>query len=540
MIAADDDKYYICYNSFRDGYFNGEKGRCNQFFLPSPASTNVAVMSVRKSGDGESLFLISLTLYNKYKLNQYKLLFVNYPKYVNVKAYICVNPVEKVIDIYIKNAKLKLRFYHTNKTAQFFINRLHFVAYSVNMRFLLLIASDIEANPGPASDSESDTDFDDLDTCPCKEEIVVSGKSIALFITCSKCSQKWHIKCVGLEGLTDVPLKKLKQWCCPPCYVYPEKAKGGAKKEEATFKAILEKMEKMQQHIDRIETKVDQKNNSTSNPENKLNYNAALKLGKVEKNIQQLVKQQSTSLKEVPKVKDPAKYEKTIIVKSYSDKNIKNSVDIRKAVGPVYKDAAIIEARTTVKGHILLEFADKQTAEKVIETWKPDLFGGNKGVVKLKRPKAAGLIKYVCQNDASEEEILEAAITSYPNTDIELFKNKEGRFTGTIKVTFNSEDDLNAAMNNPVYINNHRYRMEKYENRPQIIKCHNCQSFGHVARLCFSKNTICGKCTSKEHPTKDCTTLPTDYKCFHCEGNHQTGYKNCEAVKLKIEELSYP
>ena len=82
--------------------------------------------------------------------------------------------------------------------------------------------------------------------------------------------------------------------------------------------------------------------------------------------------------------------------------------------------------------------------------------------------------------------------------------------------------------------------MEKYEYKPQIVRCFNCQKFGHVARMCWYEGTICGKCTSKEHSTKDCTYGTKDYKCYHCEGNHETGSRKCEAIRSKLEELSYP
>ena len=252
------------------------------------------------------------------------------------------------------------------------------------------------------------------------------------------------------------------------------------------------------------------------------------------------MKQQSTNSDKATIEEDPEKYDKTVIVKNYADKNIKYPKHIRSVVGNQYKDAAITLARTTAKGSILLEFADKETADNVVENWNPELFGGNKGAVKLKPPKPAGLIKHVHQNNVSETELIEAAQNSYPNADIELFKTKDKKFTGTIKVTFDSKEDLEMAMNDIVSINNHRYVMEKYEFKPQVVRCFNCQKFNHIARLCWYEGTVCGKCTSKEHSTKNCTVGPNDYKCFHCQGNHETGNRRCEAIKLKIEQLSNP
>ena len=350
------------------------------------------------------------------------------------------------------------------------------------------------------------------------------------------CDQVWHSNCVGLEGITEVAITKLNKWKCHLCFDVPEKMKAKSKNNEITLKSILDKMGEMQELINRLEAKVD--NNNENKNSSELNYSAALKLGKVDKNVQQLMKNQS-SKPETTHKNNTERFERTLIVKSYSDKNIRNSKDVRRVVSNAYKNAAITGAFTTVKGSILLEFADKQTADTVKESWNPDLFGGNKGVVNLKPAKPAGLIKYVYQNNISEDELIEAAQSSYPNTDIELFKNKDKKFTGTIKVSFNSSEDLEAALNNTVSINNHRYIMEKYEQRPQIVRCFNCQKFAHIARVCLHEGSICGKCSSKEHSTKECMVAPKDYKCFHCGGNHETGNRKCEVIRLKTEELRY-
>ena len=82
------------------------------------------------------------------------------------------------------------------------------------------------------------------------------------------------------------------------------------------------------------------------------------------------------------------------------------------------------------------------------------------------------------------------------------------------------------------------YSVEVFITKPKIIKCNTCQAFGHVSRVCPNKaNPVCGKCSSKEHETKDCEVDPAAYKCAHCEGNHITGSYSCEKVKQKMDEL---
>ena len=64
--------------------------------------------------------------------------------------------------------------------------------------------------------------------------------------------------------------------------------------------------------------------------------------------------------------------------------------------------------------------------------------------------------------------------------------------------------------------------------------------FGHVRARCRSRVPVCGKRSSKQHETKDCSeSNAKDYKCYHCIklGDHITGDKMCPIMKEKVAEL---
>ena len=67
---------------------------------------------------------------------------------------------------------------------------------------------------------------------------------------------------------------------------------------------------------------------------------------------------------------------------------------------------------------------------------------------------------------------------------------------------------------------------------PNTMKCLNCFRYGHLKKLCRN-NPICGKCTSKDHPTEKCTSSLT--KCNNCKGPHKTFDKNCPVYKKETE-----
>ena len=120
-----------------------------------------------------------------------------------------------------------------------------------------------------------------------------------------------------------------------------------------------------------------------------------------------------------------------------------------------------------------------------------------------------------------ETEMEEQIKTRYPVSKVDFFK-RSGNFTGTIKLTFNSKDELKAALDQRVIaIRNQRYLIEEYKPSPRVVKCHRCQGFGHIASRCRSARPKCGKCCDETHETKDCSSNVR--KCAHCNENHETG-----------------
>ena len=60
----------------------------------------------------------------------------------------------------------------------------------------------------------SDTEVESK-PCPCG-----TIQPDKLTIECSECEAEWHLKCCGLEGLTQRPITNLekKGWKCPACF----------------------------------------------------------------------------------------------------------------------------------------------------------------------------------------------------------------------------------------------------------------------------------------------------------------------------------
>ena len=226
------------------------------------------------------------------------------------------------------------------------------------------------------------------------------------------------------------------------------------------------------------------------------------------------------------------------IVLKPKDIAIRNSRDLRKKFNQYYPNIFLKHARISAGGSYVLEFDDEEVANKVEQEWSETHFDGNKGLVKANDRNRTGLVKFV-YDDIDEEEIESEIKDNYPDiAKHELFK-QNGEFTGMIKVIFKSEADLKQAIANKFTISGRLYLVEEFKQKPRVIKCNVCQRFGHVSRLCRSKdNPRCGKCSQEGHETKDCSADPDDFKCFHCDENdHITGSYTCRIVQEKLKEL---
>ena len=72
--------------------------------------------------------------------------------------------------------------------------------------------------------------------------------------------------------------------------------------------------------------------------------------------------------------------------------------------------------------------------------------------------------------------------------------------------------------------------MEEFRQPVSVAQCFNCQSFGHSAKNCSSKQKclICGE----SHSYKGCPNKEARKpKCADCKGPHAASYKGCPEYK---------
>lgn len=367
----------------------------------------------------------------------------------------------------------------------------------------------------------------------CAKEVTDLENSTGRGLECSGCFSFFHNSCTNKQVSIEL-YKALKtspshvKVFCPSC--------------DAVYGSTSKKIRRLDTKIDNIGVSLDDVNKKLDDiTTNSTSYSDAAKKNFTSKNVfpQQVVnKALSTKLAKELSIQNKAtkeaereKRNKTsrIILKPL-DKNIRNSRDIRSSLNKEFPGVAIRECRTTVGGSIFVQFASEDEAVKVERTWKRELFGGNAGISSPNAQFTSGVIRHVF-TDASEKELVDH-ITAIDNIEkCELFK-PDGKFKGTVKLVFKDRGSLETAMDDCFTIFNQRYITEEYKSQPRVIKCHRCQRFGHISRLCRSEIVKCGKCSEEGHETRDCTTGVI--KCAHCGMGHITGSKDCRKIQEKL------
>jgi len=70
---------------------------------------------------------------------------------------------------------------------------------------------------------------------------------------------------------------------------------------------------------------------------------------------------------------------------------------------------------------------------------------------------------------------------------------------------------------------------EVVKKRANVLRCYNCQQFGHIARACVNQKR-CVNCSGIHTSDSYCTRQP---KCTNCGGLHRSSYRLCPALQEK-------
>ena len=113
-----------------------------------------------------------------------------------------------------------------------------------------------------------------------------------------------------------------------------------------------------------------------------------------------------------------------------------------------------------------------------------------------------------------------------------LKSKKDGRVLPIFQLEITDPDEAEALLSQNLMCNvtGIIYKVEDFRQPVSVTQCFNCQSFGHSAKNCWSKQKclICGESHSHHRcPNKEARKP----KCANCSGPHVPSYKGCPEYK---------
>ena len=413
------------------------------------------------------------------------------------------------------------RVHHSKKTGNYACvennKSKKILSYSYVNTYLILLAGDVERNPGPEK------------SCPCEQKELEEKT-----IKCEKCEIIWHETCIGIKGTTPKALEKVSISHCMMCIEIP-KIKEKINHTNESNRITIVNLKTMEQNI--IAAISEDKQKQAISPHNTPFKEAVMK--KVEETNRLVKVQMRNSNGNI--IEEKEKMDRTKLIRKPLNVNITNSQKLRAALDNCLEEAGfrnigIIEARITAGGSYKIEFEKLEEAQRIQQNWKEEYLGGNSGMVNLGEQNRTCMVKFVHHN-LTEEEIDESIKTNYPGARHELFKKKD-KFLGLIKVTFKEEQQFKEVLKNKFKLCSRLYMTEEFIHKPRVIKCNICQGFGHMSTPCRRKlHPNCANC-GQGHETVNCTTAEEDHKCFHCKSTeHKTGSYKCKKVQEILEGL---
>ena len=157
--------------------------------------------------------------------------------------------------------------------------------------------------------------------------------------------------------------------------------------------------------------------------------------------------------------------DKTVIISNISDDRFsKNTTDLRRELSTIFGKVNIDICFPTHKGATATyQFVTVEEADRVINNWKSDYFGGSTTIRKPKKGGNYGVIKDVAY-DISDEDILNEIKEQYPSVIICKRIIRRDHPLKTIRIKFDNPEDLQKAIANTVILGNCRHQVEESYN----------------------------------------------------------------------------
>ena len=117
-----------------------------------------------------------------------------------------------------------------------------------------------------------------------------------------------------------------------------------------------------------------------------------------------------------------------------------------------------------------------------------------------------------------------------------LKKYKDNQRDGSIIIDCETPEGANAIIKAGTLAWHHGLRMtKKCDPACQFLRCLKCYRYGKCKGTYCTNNETCGKCSSQDHNTNECTS--NEKKCCLCGGQHYAWAQQCPEYKKEIQRV---
>ncbi len=225
-----------------------------------------------------------------------------------------------------------------------------------------------------------------------------------------------------------------------------------------------------------------------------------------------------------------------VIIRPNKEKGIKTSTETEKAlksaVDPHKLQLGIKRIKNISEGGLVVECRSDKECQKLIEELSKKTEDVIAGKPQKKKPRL--VIKGV-NNELNETELIEKIISNMESVNKFLSGMDSDSISGHISFKFKfrrksrNNDDMYCIEVSPefrkVLMKNHKnlfidWKSCPFEDYIPIIRCYNCNGFGHIKANCTQNHISCGHCGQK-HSTENCSTDRSAAFCTNCDKHNK-------------------
>ena len=229
----------------------------------------------------------------------------------------------------------------------------------------------------------------------------------------------------------------------------------------------------------------------------------------------------------------------SVIIKHVSNKKVAaDDTCLKSEFNKLFNRMKIKYCKKTRYGNIILQLTSENDIAQVLSNWKPEYLKGSDAKIGTQVYRmsdqhlfqnATGIVRHVPVEIETASIIKALDEAGYTKSHVVRLSK-----SSSIKVVFNSHEDLTKAINEGFGVEHLWLNVEEFTFSKKPMQCHGCKRFGHPVKWCRSKK-VCGFC-SEDHLDKDCPIKHDSSKhhCRNCEGNHSALSTSCPQYKLKL------